>query len=437
VPQRFQPPNTDDPAFLAGLDNLDRGLLDRSPPPVPGASAASTPYEASAASTPYEIDHGLTENPFSLSTDPKFFYHSKSHDRVVQQLLTAIRLREGTIVVTGDRGIGKTILCRAVIEQLDRRTLASFVIDPFVSAEELLGSILADFGVLSRDELVRGWPARATRQELIGALRRFVGSLAALQAFGVVMIDAAQDLSADMLDHVRLLSSIDGDGPLLQVVLVGRPDLLVRLDRPELRQLAQRVVGRCELRSLAEDEIAGYVAHRLAVVGAGGRLGFDAVALARVYSLSGGIPRLVNLLCDRALRLGNESAASLINKALVDRAADGLDLTREEHRGMERPRGQIERRFDVMPRNNHVVPKNPGQSASRSLKVPLAVAGLMVLVLAGITAAGLVFHDRLSQIVARWESVPLLPEAPRPRVSLPIRPLPIPRETRGLPPPIH
>src|SRR5262249_56812786 len=147
-----------------------RGGADRHPP--------------GAAADPYEPFYGLHEKPFALSTDPRFFYHSTPHDAVSQRLLTAIRDREGLVVLTGDIGASKTTLCRTVFEQLDRRTLTSLVDDPFISGEELLKTVLADFGVMSRDELAHG--PFATRHGLSTTLQAFVESLAPLQAGAVV-----------------------------------------------------------------------------------------------------------------------------------------------------------------------------------------------------------------------------------------------------------
>ena len=326
------------------------------------------------AALTYETFYGLNEPPFSSSSDPKFLYHSTAHDRVAQELLSAIRRRDGIVIVTGEVGMGKTMLCRAVLDQLDRRTLTSFVLDPSASIEEILQTILVDFGVISRADLAGGRLAQASRHDLMNALREFLASLAPLQAFAVVIVDDAHKLAADVLDQIRVLSDADAETRLLQVVLVGQPKLLTMLRRPELRQFAQRASVRCVLEPLDDDEIVGYVLHRLAVAGSNARVEFDDDAVGRLFVLSAGVPRIINQLCDRALTLGYEASASVIDLPLVDRAAEDLDFT------------------------------PPESEAARLVRAALTMAALVVLMLVGAGAAAFVFHDRLAQTIVRWES---------------------------------
>src|SRR5262249_49756805 len=158
-------------------------------------------------------------------------------------------------------------LCRAVIEQLDRRTFTSFVLEPHRGTEELLKAVLADFGLVSRHDFVSSTLVRATRRELSTALRQFLMSLAALQAFAVIMIDQAQSLPVDVLQHIRMLSDIVSNDRLLQVVLIGEERLLHELARPELQQIAKRVTVRCRLGRIARDEMGDYISHRWAMAG--------------------------------------------------------------------------------------------------------------------------------------------------------------------------
>jgi len=345
-----------------------------------------SPAPASNAPLTCETFYGLNEKPFSLSSDPKFLYHSASHDRVADELVDAIRQREGVVVVTGEVGIGTTMLCRAVIEQLDRRTLTSLVSDQFAAVDDLLKTVLVDFGVISRDDLARGRLAQASRNDLSATLRDFLLSLAALQAFAVVIIDEAQDLPIDVLEHLQVLSDVGGSQRLLQVVLVGQPSLLALLRRPELRQLDRQISRRLELGPLAEDEIPGYVMHRLTVAGGNVRVEFEDEAIARVYKLSGGVPRVVNLLCDRALTVAYGSSASVIDENTIDSAAD--DLPRTESK------------------------------ASRTARAALATFALALLMLIGAAAAAWVFGAQLSRVVVQWEGVP----QPRPAPALPVPP---------------
>jgi general secretion pathway protein A len=297
------------------------------PPPTPSAPATSSPAPvAQRRDAARDLDTGdrTVDTAFALSTDPRFFYHSTPHDSACQQLLTAIRNREGLVVLTGAFGAGKTTLCRTVIEQLDRRTLTSLITDPFVSGEELLKQILADFGVLSRDELARG--PFATRHELSTTLQAFVESLAPLEASAVVLVDEAQNLPPDVFDQVRMLCEAAETSARLQVVLVGQPALAERLRRPENKSLHARVAVRFTLDPLPPGEIADYIAHRIGVAGAHPGVRFDESAIASIAAFSQGVPRMVNLICERALARAHEASSTHITEGLVNIAAADLDL---------------------------------------------------------------------------------------------------------------
>jgi len=344
----------------------------------------------------YETFYGLSEPPFGAGSDPRFLYHSNAHDRVAQGLLSAIRRHDGVVIVTGDVGMGKTMLCRAVLDQLDRRTLTSFVLDPFASIEDILKTVLVDFGVISRADLTGGRLANASRGELTTALREFLASLVALQAFAVVIIDDAHNLAADVLDQIRTISDEEAESRLLQIVLVGQPRLLQELRRTNLRAFAQRAAVRGVLDPLEPDEVTGYVLHRLAVAGTNARVEFEDPALVRLAWLSGGVPRILNLLCDRALTLGYEASASAIDRALIDRAAEDLDIS------------------------------PPESQMLRLARAAMTIAVLVVLMLAGAAAAALVFHDRFEQTLRRWEAQPSVPGQPLPRHTTPSAPPPTP-----------
>ena len=204
---------------------------------------------ASSALLTYEPYYGLREKPFSLSTDPKFLYKSAAHAGTFEDLLLAIRRREGLIVLTGDIGTGKTTLCKAVLERLDRKTFTTFVPDPFVTREDLLKMLLLDFGVMSVDDLKSGRMTGASHPDLSYPLYDFLKSLVPLQAFAVLIIDEAQNLSPALLEEIRILSDLESPEKLLQVVLVGQLELRAKLKLPEMRQLDQRVSARCSLRT--------------------------------------------------------------------------------------------------------------------------------------------------------------------------------------------
>ena len=174
----------------------------------------------------HEDYYGLSEKPFSLTPDPKYLYKSESHANAFDLLQYAIRRREGFIVVTGDIGTGKTTLCRAVLEQLDRKTFTALVLNPFLSEEDLLRLILQDFGVVSREEMRRGRLAGVSKQDLIDTLNEFLLSLLPLGAGALLIIDEAQNLPRQVLEQIRILSNLETDKEkLLQIVLVGQLNL--------------------------------------------------------------------------------------------------------------------------------------------------------------------------------------------------------------------
>ena len=275
----------------------------------------------------HEEYYGFVEKPFSLTPDPKYLYKSESHANAFDLLQFAIRRREGFVVVTGDIGTGKTTLCRAVLEQLDRKTFTALVLNPFISEEDLLRIILQDFGVVSRDEIKRGRLAGVSKQELLDTLNEFLLSLLPLRACALLIIDEAQNLPHHVLEQIRILSNLETDKEkLLQIVLVGQLNLRDLLRSPELRQLDQRVSIRYELKPLTREETALYVAHRLIIAGGGAVVSFAPKALALVHKYTTGIPRLINLVCDRALLGGYSARTNRITPDMILAAATGLEL---------------------------------------------------------------------------------------------------------------
>jgi type II secretory pathway predicted ATPase ExeA len=294
---------------------------------VPALNPFGRSPAASSALLTYEHYYGLREKPFSLATDPKFLYKSAAHAGTFEDLLLAIRRREGLIVLTGDIGTGKTTLCKAVLDQLDRKTFTTFVPDPFVSREALLKMLLLDFGVMSIDDLKGGRMTGASHPDLSYPLYDFLKSLVPLQAFAVLIIDEAQNLSPALLEEVRILSDLEAPEKLLQVVLVGQLELRAKLKLPEMRQLDQRVSARCTLEPLNRDAIAGYIAHRLSVAGgAEDRVHLSPNAIDAVFRVSGGTPRVVNLICDRALHRGHLARKNVIDLEAVTQAIDDLGV---------------------------------------------------------------------------------------------------------------
>lgn len=276
----------------------------------------------------YEEYYGFTEKPFSLTPDPKYLYRSETHANAFDLLQYAIRRREGFVVVTGDIGTGKTTVCRAILEQLGRDTFTALVLNPFITEEDLLRLVLQDFGVLSRAEVKRGRLVGVTKQELIDTLNEFLLSLQPLGARALVIIDEAQNLPPQVLEQIRILSNLETDKEkLLQIVLVGQLNLQGVLRAPGMRQFDQRVSIRYQLNPLSRDDVAAYVAHRLAIAGGNGRVTFTPRALDLVHRYTGGIPRLINLLCDRALLGGYSERKRKITPEHVKRAALTLELS--------------------------------------------------------------------------------------------------------------
>jgi general secretion pathway protein A len=273
----------------------------------------------------YEPYYGLKEKAFSLSADPRFLYKSRAHAPMFDELRAGIRRREGIIVLTGEPGTGKTTLCRGVLAALDRKTFCAFVPDPFVSREDLLKMLLIEFGVLSVDDVRSGRLQAATRPELSYPLYDFLRSLVPLQAYAVLIIDEAQNLSSMLLEEIRILSDLEGPEKLLQLVLVGQPELRDKLKDPSMRQVDQRISVRCSLQPLGRDALPAYIAHRLTVAGGGAdRVEFTPEALDLVYGASNGNPRLLNLIADKSLHRGHLDRTWTITPEVVTAALGDL-----------------------------------------------------------------------------------------------------------------
>jgi general secretion pathway protein A len=275
----------------------------------------------------YEEYFGFVEKPFSLTPDPKYLYRSETHASAFELLQYAIRRREGFIAITGDIGTGKTTLCRALLETIDRNTFTALVLNPFLSEEDLLKLVLQDFGVVSREQVRQGRLNGVSKQELIDSLYDFLLTLLPLKGSAVLIIDEAQNLPLKVLEQLRLLSNLETDKEkLLQILLVGQLELQTLLRTPELRQLDQRISIRYELKPLSRQETASYIEHRLNVAGGSPSAAFDPPAIDTIYKCSGGIPRLVNLICDRALFGAFAAQTGLVSRDIVARAVETLHL---------------------------------------------------------------------------------------------------------------
>jgi type II secretory pathway predicted ATPase ExeA len=385
---------------------VNAGAAGTALPPIgsggPSHDDAHTPTIAAAPHLTWELFYGLNENPFAALPDIRFLYHSAAHDRVAQDLLSAVTRRDPFAVVVAPRGMGKTMLCRAVIEQLDHRTLTSFVTQPPASIEELFQTVLVDFGVTRREDLSRGELVNASRSDLAAALRNFLLSIAALQAFAVVVIDDADRLSREVLAQLPLLSDCgtdaEGEGiRLLQIVLAGEPPLHTALQARALSAINRGAPVRATLGPLASDEVAEYVLHRVVTAGAGTRVDFDDAAIARIYELSGGIPGTVNALCAAALVEGHRLSMSTVDEPMVNAAAADLEIG---------------------------APGSWRATFIRQRVVP--VITLALLSLAGAAIAAYAFRGDIRDIVTRWEARPTPPEPPHSRVPAGVAPAIVP-----------
>lgn len=275
----------------------------------------------------YEQYYGFVQPPFTLTPDPRFLYRSESHEEAITLLLQAIRRKEGFIVLTGDIGTGKTTTCRELLEQLDASTFTSLILNPFLSLEELLREVLLDFGVVSREAVRSGRIATASKHELISTLHEFLLSLMPIRGSAVLIIDEAQHLSPQVLEQIRIISNLEtNESKLLQIVLVGQLNLLDALADADMRQLDQRVSIRATLKPLNREEVEAYIAHRLWVARGSTAVTFDPDALDLAHAFTGGVPRIINLLCDRALMLGAQMRVNHITPSIIEEGAGSLGL---------------------------------------------------------------------------------------------------------------
>jgi general secretion pathway protein A len=280
----------------------------------------------------YAQHFGLKQAPFSIAPDPRYLYMSERHREALAHLLYGVRGEGGFVVLTGEIGAGKTTVCRCFLEQVPERCNVAYIFNPKLSVEELLRTICAEFHV----EPPREGPAAATVKDYVDALNAHLLRAHAAGQNSVLIIDEAQNLSADVLEQLRLLTNLEtNERKLLQIVLIGQPELRAALARPQMQQLAQRVIARYHLEALSETETAHYVGHRMAIAGLVGEVPFDRGALRRLYRHSRGVPRRINLLADRALLGAYAQGRTRIDAAAVDAAAKEVFD--------EAPRAQAER----------------------------------------------------------------------------------------------
>jgi general secretion pathway protein A len=281
------------------------------------------PSSPSAPDEPlYEAFFGLREQPFALTTDPRFLCMTASHKRAYQDLLTGLRRREGLMVLTADTGMGKTTLCRAVIDALGPHTFSALILNPYMSDAEVVRVILRDFGLVSREDIRKGAFGRADMPQLLDTLEQFLRSLVPLNTYAVVVIDEAQSLPARVLDQIRQLLAFEHDSQrLLQIILSGQPGLTATLKTDAMRAVDERISRRAALTPMPADEVDAYIQHRLFVAGGRDSVTFPPETVKTIAELTQGVPRRVNLLCDRALEEGRIAGTTVIGPEIVQRAA--------------------------------------------------------------------------------------------------------------------
>jgi general secretion pathway protein A len=263
----------------------------------------------------YQSHFGFIEAPFSIAPDPRYLYMSQRHQEALAHLLYGLGGEGGFVLLTGEVGAGKTTLCRCLLEQVPESCDVAYIFNPKLTVGELLSTLCVEFGI--------DHPAGNNSVKLyIDGINRHLLDAHARGRNTVLIIDEAQNLSVAVLEQMRLLTNLEtSQRKLLQIILIGQPELAVMLDQPELRQLAQRIVARYHLGPLTRNELAAYVGHRLDVAG-GRRHLFPRALMSHLFRLSGGVPRVINVLCDRALLGAFVEGRERVDRATLAKAAD-------------------------------------------------------------------------------------------------------------------
>jgi len=278
----------------------------------------------------YQHYFGLAEAPFSIAPDPRYLYLSQRHQEALAHLLYGVSGDGGFVLLTGDVGAGKTTVCRCLLQQIPASCDVAYIFNPKLTVEELLSTICVEFGIACPS-------GNASIKVFVDCINAYLLDAHARGRHTVLIIDEAQNLSADVLEQMRLLTNLETDQrKLLQIILLGQPELALMLDRPELRQLSQRIVARYHLGPLTRPEVAAYVRHRLEIAGAQRHL-FPAALMGRVYRLSGGVPRVINVLCDRSLLGTYVQGKERVDRATLAQAAREV-FHQAPRRNLVRPR---------------------------------------------------------------------------------------------------
>lgn len=268
----------------------------------------------------YTDFYNLKETPFNITSDPSFFFGSSVHEEAFANILYGIVARKGIVVMTGEIGTGKTTLCRALLNRLDQQVKTAFIFNPCFSDVQLLQLILRDLGIANHKT--------SDKLELIESLNLFLLDQSSQGHNVAIIIDEAQNLDVHQLEQIRLLSNLETEKhKLLQILLVGQPELFDKLKLPELRQLNQRVSVRYHIAPLHATDVKNYIQHRLKTAGSLSKIQFTEDAFEAVYRHSKGVPRLINVICDRALLAGFVKDSFIIDEGIIHQAAREVTTT--------------------------------------------------------------------------------------------------------------
>ena len=289
----------------------------------------------------YEKYYGLTDKPFNLTPDSKFFFASAKHEEALNCLLLAISERNGFVVITGEIGSGKTTVCRTLLSRLDQATKVALVLNTHLGKKELLTTVLEDLGIEYRSN---------SKTHLLSALNDYLIEQASKDVNVVLIIDEAQNLTPSVLEEVRMLSNLETETEkLIQIVLLGQPELKKKLAMPQLEQFRQRVVFHYHLAPLNRKESGEYIKHRLKKSGNAAADIFTEDAIDEIYKHSKGVPRVINIMCHNALIDGLVYETRSINQKIaleaIDEATNGFGATMKQEDVPETDTDEIIRRL--------------------------------------------------------------------------------------------
>ena len=353
----------------------------------------------------YEKHFGFSDFPFSITPNPRFSYDNSLYREAFATLRYGIEARKGFIVITGEVGTGKTTLLKAVMQSVESTVHTAFIFNPKLSFSQLVRSILTDLGIAYSSQ---------DRFSLMAKLNDYLIEQFKRNHIVAILIDEAQDLSDDLLEEIRLLSNLETDGSrLIQIVLMGQPELEQRLDQPQLRQIKQRIALRCRLTPLPSSEVGSYINCRLKTAGYQGKELFEAKAVEKISFNSQGIPRLINVICDNALLIAYASSKRKVSAEMIEEVARDLRLTVPSRTqrtdsvvDFQRPRGRDEIREDESRLEFPMEEEKPPELYPKSRVKGVGIGALVVLLLSiGVGAAFYAQQNRdlVSDIVVTVE----------------------------------